>query len=281
MLFRSGNTCVWKPASSTIFSNYFVAKLLEAAGLPPGVINFVPGSAEMISETVLHQPDLAGVHFTGSTAVFQSIWRQVGSQISNYRSYPRLVGETGGKDFMVVHPSADPEAVCAAIVRGGFEFQGQKCSALSRVYIPDPMWRRLRPALVEAVESVAMGDVADFRNFMGAVIDRRAFDKIAGYMFLEGLGPENKSFYTTGRLTSEMVIKTVRMRIPILISRSGCTAWGVDLARRAGLTMIGRAKGKRFLVLSGSERIVYDADARAVAEEAKHLRRKGAEEDAA
>jgi 1-pyrroline-5-carboxylate dehydrogenase len=177
-----GNTVVWKCASSTVYSNYQMAKLFEEAGVPPGVINFVPGDARTISDVVLSHPDLAGVHFTGSTAVFQGMWRKVGESIGTYRTYPRLVGETGGKNFVIVHASADAAAVCAAVVRGGYEFQGQKCSAASRIYIPDSMWPHLRDLLVDSIQAIPMGDISDFRNFMGAVIDARAFEKITGYI---------------------------------------------------------------------------------------------------
>jgi 1-pyrroline-5-carboxylate dehydrogenase len=177
-----GNTAVWKPASSTVYSGYFVAKLLEAAGLPPGVVNFVPGDAQAVSEVLLNHPELAGVHFTGSTGVFQDMWRTVGNNIDRYRSYPRLVGETGGKDFILAHPSADPASLVTAIVRGAFEYQGQKCSAASRVYVPESLWKRIEAPLVEQTAGLTMGDVADFRNFMGAVIDKKAFDKISGYI---------------------------------------------------------------------------------------------------
>jgi 1-pyrroline-5-carboxylate dehydrogenase len=177
-----GNTVVWKCASATVHSNYRILQLFEEAGLPPGVINFVPGDAAPISEAVLAHPDLAGIHFTGSTEVFQGMWRTIGENIAKYRTYPRVVGETGGKDFAVAHPSADPAAVSAAIVRGGYEFQGQKCSALSRAYIPDSMWPRLRDELVDTIKTIRMGDISDFTNFMGAVIDAKAFQKISGYV---------------------------------------------------------------------------------------------------
>jgi 1-pyrroline-5-carboxylate dehydrogenase len=177
-----GNAVVWKCASSTVFSNYHVARLFEAAGMPPGVINFVPGNATAVSDVVLNHSELGGIHFTGSTDVFQAMWRQLGDNIARYSSYPRVVGETGGKDFMIAHASADPTAVATAIIRGGFEFQGQKCSALSRAYIPDTMWRRMKDSLIDAIKAIPMGDIADFRNFMGAVIDAAAFKKLAGYI---------------------------------------------------------------------------------------------------
>ncbi len=175
-----GNTVVWKCASSTVFSSYQVMRLLEAAGLPPGVINFVPGDARTVSDVVLSHPDLAGIHFTGSTEVFQGMWRTVGENIARYRTYPRLVGETGGKDFILAHPSADPDALVTAIVRGGYEYQGQKCSAASRIYVPETLWGRIREQLVEDIRSLRMGDIADFGNFMGAVIDRPAFQRLTG-----------------------------------------------------------------------------------------------------
>ena len=177
-----GNTVVWKCASATVHSNYRMAKVFEEAGLPPGVINFLPGDASAISGAVLGHPDLAGIHFTGSTEVFQGMWRKVGENITAYKTYPRLVGETGGKDFAVVHASADVAAVSAAVVRGGYEFQGQKCSALSRLYVPDSLWPQLRDNLVDTLQSIAMGDVSDFGNFMGAVIDANAFQKIGRYI---------------------------------------------------------------------------------------------------
>ena len=177
-----GNAVIWKPASSTVFSNYYVAKLFEAAGLPPGVINFVPGNAAAISDVVLNHRDLAGIHFTGSTEVFQTMWRTAGENITRYRTYPRLVGETGGKDFIIAHVSADPDALITAILRGGYEYQGQKCSAVSRVYIPDTLWKRIKDDLIGNINSISMGDVSDFRNFVGAVIDRPAFKKLTGYL---------------------------------------------------------------------------------------------------
>ncbi len=177
-----GNTVVWKPASAAIPSAYSIIRLLEAAGLPPGVINFVPGDAVAVSETVLRHNGLAGVHFTGSTEVFQALWKTVGENISRYRSYPRIVGETGGKDFIVAHPSADPTALAVAVVRGGYEYQGQKCSTASRIYIPRSLWKDVRDPMIAMIRDIKMGDVQDFRNFMGAVIDRKAFDKISGYL---------------------------------------------------------------------------------------------------
>jgi 1-pyrroline-5-carboxylate dehydrogenase len=177
-----GNTVVWKPASSAMFSAHYLMQLLEEAGLPPGVINFVAGDAAMISNALLPHRELAGVHFTGSTDVFNGIWKTVGRSAGGYRSYPRIVGETGGKDFIVAHPSADRAALAVAVVRGGFEFQGQKCSAVSRVYIPRSIWNDVRDRMVSMIEDIKVGDIRDFRNFMGAVIDERAFKKICGYI---------------------------------------------------------------------------------------------------
>src|SRR6059036_397803 len=177
-----GNTVVWKPASASVLSNYFIMKLLEEAGLPPGVINFVPGPATRVSETLLADRTLAGIHFTGSTEVFQALWKRVGENLAGYAGYPRLVGETGGKDFIIAHASADVDALAAAIVRGAYEYQGQKCSAASRAYVPGALWPRVRQLVLDMLAEVKMGDPADFRNFMGAVIDRKAFDKIKSYI---------------------------------------------------------------------------------------------------
>jgi 1-pyrroline-5-carboxylate dehydrogenase len=177
-----GNAVVWKPASSAMLSAYYMLRLLEAAGLPPGVINFVPGDPVAISKDVLASPALAGIHFTGSTAVFQSMWKTVGENIGRYRTYPRLVGETGGKDFIVAHPSADVQELSVGIARGAFEFQGQKCSAASRVYIPQSLWPAVRDRVIELMGGMRMGDVRDFRTFLGAVIDAKAFARIKGYL---------------------------------------------------------------------------------------------------
>jgi 1-pyrroline-5-carboxylate dehydrogenase len=170
-----GNTVVWKPASTAMLSAYYTMRIFEAAGLPPGVINLVYGSGKDIGDPALASPDLAGVHFTGSTSVFQGMWKTIGENIASYRSYPRIVGETGGKDFIVAHPTADAEAVATAILRGSFEYQGQKCSAASRVYAPESMWPAIREQLVSQVGELKYGDVSDFSNFMGAVIDASSF----------------------------------------------------------------------------------------------------------
>ena len=170
-----GNTVVWKPASTATYSAWFVMRLLMEAGLPDGVINLVYGSGAAVGDAALASPDLAGVHFTGSTAVFHDMWRKVGANIASYRAYPRMVGETGGKNFVVAHPSADVDALATAVIRGGFEYQGQKCSAVSRLFVPDSMWPELSRKLAEEVSTIRQGDVADFRNFMGAVIDENAW----------------------------------------------------------------------------------------------------------
>ncbi|HXG87276.1 MAG TPA: L-glutamate gamma-semialdehyde dehydrogenase [Vicinamibacterales bacterium] len=177
-----GCTVVWKPASSAMVSAHYIMKLLEASGLPPGVINFVPGDAAEVSDIVLDHPEFAGIHFTGSTGVFNNIWQRVGQNLGKYRTYPRIVGETGGKDFVVVHASADPQEVAVALVRGAFEYQGQKCSAASRAYIPKSLWPQIKDRMLGMIAEIKMGDVRDFRNFMGAVIDEKSFKKIGEYV---------------------------------------------------------------------------------------------------
>jgi 1-pyrroline-5-carboxylate dehydrogenase len=177
-----GNTVVWKPAGTSTLSNYFIMRVLEEAGLPPGVINFVPGDSVAISDRLLGDRALAGIHFTGSTPVFQSLWRGVSERLDQYVSYPRIVGETGGKDFVLAHPSADVAGLAVALVRGAFEYQGQKCSAASRAYLPQSLWPELKRRMLDLIGDIRMGDVADFRNFMGAVIDQRAFVKLKGYL---------------------------------------------------------------------------------------------------
>jgi 1-pyrroline-5-carboxylate dehydrogenase len=177
-----GNVVLWKPASSAVYPAYHLMRIFMEAGLPGGVINFVPGPGSVVGPTAMRSEHLAGVHFTGSTSVFQNMWKTVGDNIGTYRSYPRIVGETGGKDFIVAHESADVEAVVAAIIRGAFEYQGQKCSAVSRVYIPKSLYPQLKERLLEEVRSIKVGDVEDFSNFMNAVIDKSSFDKITGYI---------------------------------------------------------------------------------------------------
>ena len=184
-----GNTCLWKPASTSVLSNHYLMQLLIEAGVPAGVINFLPGSGSKVGDPVVADRRLAGVHFTGSTGVFQGIWRSIGENIAGYGQYPRLVGETGGKDFVFAHESADVEALCAALVRGAFEYQGQKCSAASRAYVPRSLWKQLEPRLVEEVRAIRMGDVTDFSNFMGAVIDAGSFATMKAAIELAGADP--------------------------------------------------------------------------------------------
>lgn len=177
-----GNTVIWKPATTAVLSNYYFMQILMEAGLPAGVINFLPCRGKDFSSHVLNHPKMAGIHFTGSTEVFQTMWQQVGGNISNYTSYPRLVGETGGKDFIFAHPTADVDSLVAGMVRGAFEYQGQKCSAASRAFIPESLWPLVRPKLMLEIESLKVGDVREFTNFMGAVIDKSSFDNIAGFI---------------------------------------------------------------------------------------------------
>jgi 1-pyrroline-5-carboxylate dehydrogenase len=177
-----GNTVLWKPASTAVYSAYAILRVLMAAGLPPGVINLVVGSGGEVGDPVLASPDFAGLHFTGSTAVFQAMWKTIGASMPNYRTYPRIVGETGGKDFVFAHVSADVPALVTALVRGSFEYQGQKCSAASRAYIPKAIWPEVKKLLLAMLAEVKMGDVEDFRNFMGAVIDKSAFESIKEYI---------------------------------------------------------------------------------------------------
>src|SRR5574337_1734112 len=177
-----GNTVVWKPAATAALSNWHFFRLLRECGLPDGVINFVPGPAAEISDVLLAHRDLAGIHFTGSTPVFRSFWKTVGENIATYRSYPRLVGETGGKDFVLAHPSADVNALAVGLVRGAFEYQGQKCSAASRAYGPKSLWPRLKRLLADRMAAIPINNITNFRHFMGAVIDQKAFRKISGYL---------------------------------------------------------------------------------------------------
>ncbi len=177
-----GNTVLWKPASSAVYSAYYIYKLLEEAGLPPGVINFVPGSGRAVGDPALASPDFAGIHFTGSTSVFQDMWKTMAANLPHYRSYPRIVGETGGKDFVFAHPSADPQSLAVALVRGAFEYQGQKCSAASRAYVPESLWPQVKERMVAMLKEIRLGDPEDFTHFMGAVIDRGAFKSIKEYV---------------------------------------------------------------------------------------------------
>ncbi len=177
-----GNVALWKPASSAVYPTYFLMKLFKEAGLPDGVINFIPGPGSKVGPTVLAHTDLAGIHFTGSTAVFQQMWHTVGTNIQSYKSYPRIVGETGGKDFCIAHESADRKGLVTAMIRGAFEYQGQKCSALSRSYLPTSIWSDIEKMLLDELSTITIGDVTDFTHFMNAVIDEAAFDTISGYI---------------------------------------------------------------------------------------------------
>ncbi len=177
-----GNVALWKPASSAVYPAYFIMQLFQEAGLPDGVINFIPGRGSVVGPLVMDHPDLAGVHFTGSTAVFQNMWQHIGGNIQQYKSYPRIVGETGGKDFCVAHESVDRDALVTAMVRGAFEFQGQKCSAMSRAYIPTTIWAEIRDQYLAEVATVKMGDPSDFSNFVNAVIDQASFDSIKEFI---------------------------------------------------------------------------------------------------
>ncbi len=177
-----GNTVLWKPSSTAVYSNWLVMEVFREAGLPDGVINFIPGDSSSLAPTVLSDPALAGVHFTGSSQAFNSIWKTVAGSMDRYRTYPRLVGETGGKDFVVAHPSADLQGLSTCLIRGAFEYQGQKCSATSRAYIPESLWPELRESMAESLSKIKTGPVEDFSNFVGAVIDRASFDNIRSYI---------------------------------------------------------------------------------------------------
>ena len=177
-----GNVAVWKPARSVLYTSHFIMKILMEAGLPAGVINFVTGNSAEISEVVLHNENLAGIHFTGSTSVFQDMWKTIGQNIAKYKTYPRIVGETGGKDFIFVHQSAVPAQVATAITRGAFEYQGQKCSAASRAYIPKSLWLQIKEIMLKQISQIKMGDPCDFTNFMNAIIDKNAFESIKSYI---------------------------------------------------------------------------------------------------
>ncbi len=185
-----GNVCVWKPAETQIYSAVVIMEIFEAAGLPPGVINLIYTDVPVVGDIVFQHPDFAGLHFTGSTKVFQSLWKTIGANIEKYRAYPRIVGETGGKDFVVAHPSADAEQVAVALLRGAFEFQGQKCSAASRAYLPATLWPAIQERLLADLASLKMGSPEDPANFINAVIDERAFDKISGYIQQAAQSPD-------------------------------------------------------------------------------------------
>ncbi len=187
-----GDVVLWKPASSAVYSAYFLTKLWKEAGLPDGVINFIPGPGRYVGDPVVVRPEFAGLHFTGSTAVFHDMWKTIGNNIQKYKGYPRIVGETGGKDFIMVHASADSDAVVTAMIRGAFEYQGQKCSAASRAYIPASLWPAVKAKLVDEIKTIRMGDVQDFSNFMAAVIDKAAFQSITEYIDYAKKSPDAK-----------------------------------------------------------------------------------------
>jgi 1-pyrroline-5-carboxylate dehydrogenase len=218
-----GGVSLWKPASSAVFSAHYILQILMEAGLPPGVVNLLPGRSGEFSDTLLSSPEFAGIHFTGSTGVFQHLWRQASSNLESYRSYPRIVGETGGKDFIVAHRSADVDALAVAIVRGGFEYQGQKCSAASRIYVPDNLWPQVRTRVLDMVGDIGVGDPADFRNFMGAVIDRSAFSDITSYID-HAAASDNMEILAGGEYSDEVgyFIKPTLVLSPDPASRLMC-----------------------------------------------------------
>ncbi|MPM05148.1 1-pyrroline-5-carboxylate dehydrogenase [bioreactor metagenome] len=221
-----GNTTIWKPASTAIFSNYYLMKIFQEAGLPDGVINFLPGSGSLIGKEIFASKDLGGIHFTGSNATFNSLWRSISENLTNFKSYPRIVGETGGKGFVFVHPSASPLEVAVGIIRGAFEYQGQKCSAASRGYIPKSLWPEIKDLLIQMTKEISIGDVRDFKNFMNAVIDAAAFDSIMQYIdFVKnttdakiiagGKGDKSKGFFIEPTIieTSNPKFKTMEEEI--------------------------------------------------------------------
>ena len=217
-----GNTVLWKPASTSILSNYYLLKLLEAAGLPAGVINFVPGRGASVGDPVFASPRFAGLHFTGSTATFQGMWSTIAANLPRYAGYPRIVGETGGKDFVFAHPTADTRALVVALVRGAFEYQGQKCSAASRAYVPRSLWPRVEEGLRAELAELRMGPPTDFRNFLCAVIDEASFDKTLGYVELarNAAGTEivagGRGDKSTGFFVEPTVVRTDDPRLPLM-----------------------------------------------------------------
>jgi 1-pyrroline-5-carboxylate dehydrogenase len=217
-----GNTVVWKPASTAMYAAHFLMEIFRAAGLPDGVINLVYGPGDTVGTAALGHPDLAGVHFTGSTPVFQQMWRQIGANIGGYRNYPRVVGETGGKNFIIAHPSADIPALTAAIVRGGFEYQGQKCSAASRIFVPQSLWPALRDQLAEEIGTIKMGDITDYSNFMGAVIDQNAWETHRNAIALAQSDPQTtvviggETDDSEGYFVQPTIILTENLDFPLL-----------------------------------------------------------------
>ncbi len=196
-----GNTVVWKPASTAVLSGYYIMKILKEAGLPDGVINFVPGKGAMVGDVILNHPELAGIHFTGSTRVFKTLWKKTGANIDIYKSYPRIVGETGGKDYILMHPSAPPEPVITAAIRGAFEYQGQKCSACSRMYVPRSRWNEIESGIKAALDKITIGPVTRFSHFMNAVIDEAAFDNAKGY--IDRAGQSDQAYILAGGHTDK------------------------------------------------------------------------------
>ncbi len=207
-----GNTTVWKPSTTALHSNYLLMQIFKEAGLPDGVVNFIPGKGSTIGNVVTASEHLAGLHFTGSTATFNTLWKGMAANIDKYRSYPRIVGETGGKNFVMVHPSADASEVSVALVRGAFEYQGQKCSAASRAYIPKSLWPEIKDRMAAMIDDIKMGDVMDFSNFVNAVIDEASFDNIMGYLekaakdneakiIFGGKGDKSKGYFIELRLS--------------------------------------------------------------------------------
>jgi len=273
-----GNVALWKPASSSIYSAYFIMKLLQEAGLPDGVINFLPGAGRQIGDPVLKSPYLAGIHFTGSTEVFQRMWKTVGNNISRYHSYPRIVGETGGKDFILAHESADTASLATAMLRGAFEYQGQKCSAASRCYIPKKIWAEVKEKYLEAVGTIQMGDVNDFSNFMNAVIDEASFETIANYIdyaknaedaeIISGGGYDKSKGYfvePTTIVTSNTYFKTMEEEIfgPVLTIYAYSESWDdicyiVDRTSPYGLTGAIFAQDKK-AIQSGRKMLQHSA----------------------
>lgn len=213
-----GNVVLWKPSHNAVYSSYVIMEILEEAGLPPGVINFIPGNSSDIGNPIFESEHLAGIHFTGSTSVFQKMWKQMGDNIERYRSYPRIVGETGGKDFVFAHPTADVDALVVALVRGAFEYQGQKCSAASRAYIPKSLWPAVKKGLIATLKTVKMGPVQDFSNFVNAVIDSKSFNKCKRYISEAQASPEAEIVCggecddSTGYFVQPTVIKTTNPR---------------------------------------------------------------------
>ncbi len=209
-----GNVAVWKPSSTALHSNYLLMKVFKEAGLPDGVVNFVPGEGPVIGKVITSDPNLGGFHFTGSTATFNTLWRQIGENLGNYKSYPKIVGETGGKNFIFAHPSAEPLEVATAIVRGAFEYQGQKCSAGSRAYLPRSLWKEIKDYVGDMLKEIKMGDVQDFTNLINAVIDERSFDKIMGYIDYAKASPDAEIIFggkgdkTVGYFVEPTVIQT-------------------------------------------------------------------------